>query len=68
MMDPVYWSRALRAEREHEAARQRLGEHARTVLRQPEAPLRRDAVRSLLFETKRRRASSAGCCTCGAGA
>jgi hypothetical protein len=68
MMDLVYWSRALRDEREREAEKQRREVHARAVLRQPEAPLRRDAVRSLAFETKRRHAPTAGCCLFGASA
>ena len=48
MMDLVYWSRAFRAEREREAARHQRASHARRVLRAPDPPLRRDALRSLL--------------------
>jgi hypothetical protein len=68
MMDLMYWSRALRDEREREAEKQRRGTHARAVLRQPETPLRRDAVRTLAFDAKPRHAPTAGCCTLGAGA
>lgn len=68
MMDLVYWSRALRAEREHEAALHQRASHAREVLRQPEPGLPRDAVRTLSFDTKRRHTPTAGCCTMGAGA
>ena len=65
MMDLVYWSMALRAEREHEAAKHQFVARARAVLRQPEAPLRRDAVRTLAFETKRRATLAAACCMFG---
>jgi len=65
MMDLVDWSRALRAEREREAARHRRASQARAVLRQPEAPLRRDAVRTLAFETRRRHTPAAWCCAMG---
>ena len=68
MMDLVYWSRALRNEREREAVRHQRASHARAVLRQPPAPLSSDAVRSLVFDTRRRGTPSAGCCLFGAGA
>ncbi len=66
MMDPVYWSRTLRAEREREGARHRFASRVRALLREPPAPLRRDAVRTLVFDTRRRRAPAAGCCATGA--
>jgi hypothetical protein len=68
MMDPVYWSRAIRSEREREAAKWQFVARVRTVLRRPPAPLRRDAVRTLLADEGRRSRPTAACCIFGAGA
>jgi hypothetical protein len=66
MMDPVYWSRAVRADRERQGAKHQFAARVRRLLREPAAPMRRDAIRSLVFDTRPRSGSAAGCCTFGA--
>jgi hypothetical protein len=68
MLDPVYWTRMFREQREREALRHQRAARARAVLREPEAPLRRDAVRTLAFTTKRRHAAAVRCCATGVSA
>jgi hypothetical protein len=68
MIDPVHWTRMFREQREREALRHQQAARARAVLREPAAPLRRDAVRTLAFSTKRRHAAAVQCCMQGAGA